>query len=407
MKQIKKSRRRKKSNEHFQSRKFIILFVTFLLIFFMINYISKFKYTKPNSNENKMTELDSLKLYFSDIDTSTTQIDTMFNVTSNIDQIKLCTSKLGILDNLIKIKQTEGIINVQLPINPSKLDLNFTNYYITKHLTKQKWKLESGLENESGSVQKLTFLSPDLQEKYVINIYYDQSKSYPIEKPKIAIIISELGDTKVHNLISYLKIPYPINYAIIPFRKNSQSIYSMIETSNHDILINVPMEDINYPKIDHGKYGLSVKMNESDINDSFDRQFKEFPKAKGCINYLGSLATTDEKLMAYFMDIISKHGLYFVDNLTPSTSMAYTVAQQKVIPSYKKTINLDFSQKNEKIKDKIALIKSINNNDQLILINILKQHLSTPEDLSTFCELLLESGYELVYISSIEESSIF
>lgn len=401
---MRKTKRKKISKDHNQSRKFIVLFIIFLFVFLIVNSISKFESSKPEIVQ--MTALDSLKLYFSDIDSNSTKSDTLVTIKSNIDQIKFYAMKLGVLEDLIKIKESEQTINVQLPINPSKLDLNFSNYYITKHLTKKQWKLVSGIENESGNIQKLTFMSPDLKEKFILSLYYDQSKSYPDEKPKIAIMISELGDTKVKNLISYLKLPYPINYAIIPFRKNTKSIYSLIETTNHDILIDVPMEDINYPKIDHGKYGLSVKMNESDVTDIFDKLYNEIPKAKGCINYLGSLATTDEKLMTYFMNSVSRHGLYFVDNLTPSTSMAYSVAQQKVIPSYKKTIDLDFTKNKETIKDKINLIKNTNN-DQLILINILKQNLTSPEELLSFCELLTEKGYELIYISSIEENSVF
>jgi len=395
-------KRQKNTKVSNQSRRFYLLFMVFLLLFFIIHKVSHFQKKIPV--DPVLTTQDSLQLYI-DAQTVPGQTQDSTVVTENPDEVILaCATKLGIPEDLFRSKKKENKVNIQMPVNSSKMDLNFANYYLTKTLSQKRWILLSGEENTGGSIQKLSFKPPYQTDQYIISLYYDKSNSYPIERPKIAIVISELGEKKFNNLLDYLKINRPVNYAIIPFRKYSQPIYELIESTKSDILLNCPMEDINYPKIDHGKHGIGVKLNKSQIEDCISKQLSEFPKAKGAINYLGSLATTDETIMKYTMQALKDRNIYFIDNMTPSSSIAFNVAQKMVLTSYKRNLTLDFTSKKETLKDKMTQITNLGYSSPLIIVCVPYSKLSNPEQFSKFCDMIAHSGYEFVYISSLENS---
>ncbi|HOE90849.1 MAG TPA: divergent polysaccharide deacetylase family protein [Candidatus Cloacimonadota bacterium] len=393
-KRKKPANKRKKTNIRSESRSFIFLLFAFIVLFFFIHWLANskgfLKKTDKVAKNQEVVKVDEPE-----------EPPIELEKTPENDILE-CAKKLEVPEKLYRIKKKDNTVNIQIPINPAKLDLYFANYFFTKELTSQGWLLISGEENVSGSTQKLSFKPPNQTDTYIINIYYDKSKSYPIEKPKIAIIITELGDEDFKDLSQYLQIPFHLNYAIIPFRKNTNRIYQQVLISNSEVLINVPMEDINYPKIDHGKYGIEVKFTEKDIINALKEQIKELPEAKGTINYLGSLATTDEQIMHYTMQTLKKHNLYFVDNMTPISSIAFNTAQKNVMSSYKKSLSLDLSSSTINLNTKLNEIVNLGVNQQIIVVTIPYYKLGSYQLFYGLCDLINKQGYEFIKISSLD-----
>src|SRR5690554_6840274 len=214
-KRIKNNSKKKNVQVGRESRSFFFLFIIFLLMFFLINWLAKI----PKNNQDKISTIEA-----SDTDTipkklneNMVKVNTISFEKDSYEYIVYeCAKKLEIPDKLFRLKVKDNIVNINLPINPNRLDLNFANYLISKELLDKKWILISGEESASERSQKLTFNTPDLGKQFVINIYYDNSKSYPVERPKIALVITELGDKEFSEISNYLNIPYKLNFAIIP-----------------------------------------------------------------------------------------------------------------------------------------------------------------------------------------------
>ena len=81
------------------------------------------------------------------------------------------------------------------------------------------------------------------------------------------------------------------------------------------------------------------------------------PSAKGGINYLGSLAATDESIMYYTMQFLKQITYILLDNLTPISSIAFKVAQQNTLTAFKNMV-LDFSQKHQSQREKNEIVKT-------------------------------------------------
>jgi len=392
--------RRANSTERSQSRKFFILFFLFLGLSYLTYHITKFQPEKKTPKV--MSAQDSIMLMTKGDTIQSAQSDSIPLGILPVKQIDLLSKKLGVIDDLIKIKEKEGQTIISLALNSNLLDLNFANYYFTKKLQEFNWRLLKGEENTAGSMQTLSFLAPNNQ-RFQINLFYDKSNSYPVQNTKIAIIITELGPHKMNNLISYLRNPYPVSYAIVPYRKYTQTFVQLLGSANVETLINIPMEDINYPEVDHGKNAITVKLKDHEIRQCIKDYQKEIPCAKGAINYLGSLASTDENIMKSTMTALKENNFFFVDNVSSVSTVAFTVAQKMVLPSYRKTLSLNFKEKKENFDQKIEKIKASAGNSQLIIITVPESDLPKPEDFIKFCGKLRKLNYDFIEISSLEE----
>lgn len=397
--------RKTNSKERSQSRRFVILFLLFVSLFYLMYYITQLQPTKDQPKI--LSAQDSVLIFAKNVANEQNTTDTLSLSLNPDDQLKTLSQKLGVIDELIKIKEKDGQTNISLALNSNLMDLNFANYFFTKMLLSKQWKLISGEENTAGSMQTLTFLTPNHSKKYQINLFYDKSNSYPIQNPKVAIIITELGLKKMPNLIEFLKSPYPINYAIIPYRKQTDTFVQLLGSANVELLINIPMEDINYPQVDHGKNAITVKLKEHEIKKYIEDYIKIIPNAKGSINYLGSLASTDETIMKYTMNSLKEKNLYFVDNVSSVSSVAFSVAQKMVLSSYRKTISFDFKDKKETLDTKIAKMKEFAGDSQIIIVTIPASDLPKPSEFIKLCNKIKLSNYDIVEISSLEEEIFF
>ncbi len=392
---FKNKNRNKKTGSKNQTRKFFLLFIAFWLLFYGLWVLSsQKKKTIPVDQIPKDTVNQVTPVFFPESDT----LRQHFSKSSE-DQLKYFCLKLGVLEKLIKIKEKNNEKNVFLPLNVSKMELNFANYFFTKNLTANGWRFINGIENTSGNTQTLSFYSPG-NIMYIINLYYDKSKSYPVEKPKVSIFITELGENYQKSYNDIFKIVHPINYAVLPDRKYTKKYIELITKAGYELIINIPMEPIDYPMTNPGKNSIFVKMNQHEINNMMDSFIKDFPNAKGALNYLGSLVTTDEEISKIFLKKLKEKNLYFVDNLTPTSSLAYNCAQKMVLSSYKRSMYL-------KLKDSKSvdlMVSDVKNSySQIVILVTPLSEIKDIKLLKSFCDKLTKEGFQIVFGSELEE----
>lgn len=393
---LKNRNRIKKTGHKNQTRKFFLLFFTFWIIFFILWKLADNTPGKKNIVKPVQDTIQVITPVF------TAEEDTLSNMQNESDesQITYYCLKLGVLESLIKVKEKDNEMNVFIPLNAAKLDLNFANFFFTKNLTVKGWRLLTGVENTSGNTQKLTFYSKR-NKKVHLNLYYDKSKAYPPEKQKIVVIITELGEMSEKKISELFKIRYPLNFAVLPDRKYTESLINVVTKSGYELLINIPMEPIDYPMTNPGEKSLFVKMSEKQIKDQMEEFYQDFPEAKGTINYMGSLVTTDETVSKVFLSSIKSKNLYFVDNLDPTSSLAFNCAQKMVLTSYKRSLTL-------RLKDQKSLntaLEDIRNKrgEQNIIINIPVSNITNVNLLVKLCESLEKEGLKVVFGSKLEE----
>ncbi len=170
-------------------------------------------------------------------------------------------------------------------------------------------------------------------------------------KPTLVLIIDDMGYNKKIGQ-ELLAIKLPITFAFLPLAPHSQSLLAQARNMNKEILLHLPMEAKD-PKWAPGPGGLMTSMPSDEIRRIVNENLAAISDAVGVNNHMGSRFTAHRDKMAHCLAVIKERGLFFIDSVTSSDSIAYELAREMDIPTARRNIFLD----NE--KDPEAIIKQL------------------------------------------------
>ncbi|MDN2664570.1 divergent polysaccharide deacetylase family protein [Psychromonas sp. 14N.309.X.WAT.B.A12] len=155
---------------------------------------------------------------------------------------------------------------------------------------------------------------------------------------KIAIIIDDIGYNR-HNQ-AFLKLPKAITFAILPFTPYSTKIANLAHQQSREVLLHIPMQAHSHNHL-LGKGALMEQMTKHSFQHTLSGALDDIPYAIGVNNHMGSKLTEETVPMQWTMDLLSQHGLFFVDSLTSAKSVAAKTAIAAGLPALKRHIFLD------------------------------------------------------------------
>ncbi len=207
---------------------------------------------------------------------------------------------------------------------------------------------------------KLKKLAQTPNETYPkFEIVFKKSKIYTLnlqikKKPYLAIVIDDWGYSKA--ILPYLKsINIPLNISILPGLKYSQATSRIAYAYGHEILLHLPMEPLPSEKIEKQLESTSIKksMNEGQINLILNDFLNNLENIKGVNNHMGSLITTNKKIMSIILKALKEKEIYYLDSKVVSDSIAPEIAKEINIVFFERDIFLDNEAKKEYIKNQI------------------------------------------------------
>ncbi len=155
---------------------------------------------------------------------------------------------------------------------------------------------------------------------------------------KIAIIIDDMGYNR-HNQ-SFSKLPNPVTFAILPFTPYSKKIANAAHQQHREVILHIPMQAQSHNHL-LGKGALMEQMTKQHFQHVLSQGLADIPYAIGVNNHMGSKLTEENIPMQWTMELLSKRGLFFVDSLTTSHSVAESNAVAAGLPALKRHIFLD------------------------------------------------------------------
>ena len=221
---------------------------------------------------------------------------------------------------------------------------------------------------------------------------------------KIAIIIDDVG-YPVSTFRYYLNFKGKLTFSVLPHLHRSRSYAEKLHKNGFEIMIHIPMEPINYPKVNPGPGALLIDDNITTIYRKIKSMISENPWAVGANNHMGSRLTQDCQKMNVILKALKKKNLFFIDSLTTSKSCAYKEAVKLKIPFAKRDIFLD--NKNDYNYIKRQFFK---------LINIAKYkgygigigHIQNRQTIRVLKSMQFETkkyGFHFVFVSEIVSSN--
>jgi hypothetical protein len=198
-----------------------------------------------------------------------------------------------------------------------------------------------------------------------------------------------------------------VTLAILPDQRYSELVMTKGVESGHETLIHIPMEPISYPQNNPGKNAIFVHLSEREIKKRMEHFVKQLPLCIGANNHMGSLVTTDEKVMKIVLSVLKEHNLFFIDSRTSTSSIAYDLAKRMIMPAFEASLFLDTPDiSQETMKSKIKILKSMaKTHDKILVIT----HCATQERyeyLRQFLDRISHLDFELIPVSVLFKNDL-
>lgn len=133
-------------------------------------------------------------------------------------------------------------------------------------------------------------------------------------RPKIALVIGGLGLNARATQAAIETLPAEVTLSFVPYAEGLQGWIDMARAHGHEVLLETPMEPLDYPDNDPGPYTLMTDAPAPETAKKLDWILSRATGYFGLTNYLGSRFLADDKAYDAFAGAVRGRGLGFIDD---------------------------------------------------------------------------------------------
>ncbi len=182
----------------------------------------------------------------------------------------------------------------------------------------------------------------------------EEESALPRVRPKrrgnIVLIIDDLGfdGQPIDRLMS---LDANVNCAILPNGTRATETAEKLNARGFEILVHLPMQ----PKGSEapGRNAILTSMSDDEIARATRENIHAIPHARGVNNHMGSLATTDRRVMTNVIRAMPD-GMYFIDSRTTGGSVAADVARELNVRTAARNVFLDDVASESAVRRQVA-----------------------------------------------------
>ncbi len=133
-------------------------------------------------------------------------------------------------------------------------------------------------------------------------------------KPKVALIIGRLGQDANLTRQAIETLPGEVTLSFVPYASGLQGWIDLARQHGHEVLIEVPMEPLDYPANDPGPYTLLAAAPAKDTVTRLEWILSRATGYFGVSNAFGSRFVNAQAPMEAVLTNLRKRGLAFIDD---------------------------------------------------------------------------------------------
>ena len=169
--------------------------------------------------------------------------------------------------------------------------------------------------------------------------------------PRLAIILDDWGyQASLMNLV--VDIHRPITLAVLPHLPHSTGVAEEAFDHGLGVMLHMPMQPKNKWR-GLERHTILVTDNEKVIKACLDSALTSVPHVEGVNNHMGSLATSDERVMRIVLSHLMSKGLFFIDSNTAAATVSPKISKELGMRFAKRDIFIDNEMVPESIKKQL------------------------------------------------------
>lgn len=166
---------------------------------------------------------------------------------------------------------------------------------------------------------------------------------------RVAIVIGGMGVSQTSTEAAINKLPPEVTLAFAP-QGNSLSRWAQAaRRKGHEILLQIPMEPFDYPKVDPGRGTLIVEATPEANLKILHESMGRLTNYVGVVNYLGARFTSEDAALNPVVQEIGNRGLMYLDDGTSARSQADVLSATNKAPFAAADLMIDGVQEKTEI----------------------------------------------------------
>lgn len=133
-------------------------------------------------------------------------------------------------------------------------------------------------------------------------------------RPKVSLVIGGLGLNAKATRQAIEGLPAEITLSFVPYAEGLQGWIDLARNHGHEVLLEAPMEPLDYPENDPGPYTLMAQAPAGETAKKLEWVLSRASGYFGVTNYLGSRFLASDQAMNGLTGALRGRGLAFVDD---------------------------------------------------------------------------------------------
>ena len=235
--------------------------------------------------------------------------------------------------------------------------------------------------------------------------YSRPNKDVTSDRPRIAIIVTGLGQSRAATEAAIKNLPPEISLAIDSHSRGIAYWIDRAREVGHEVLLTLPMESVSFPFEDPGPGTLRVleapEENVKQVEWIMSRASGYF----GLMGVAGSKFTTNQEQTAFILKAIKDRGLMFVDGGYTLETLVPRIAFKEQVTWAAVEMEIDTELDGEKIEEKLAALETLAQRRSISIGRISPYPVSIAH-LSEWIKTLQDKGIDLVPVSSLANKQL-
>ena len=178
------------------------------------------------------------------------------------------------------------------------------------------------------------------------------------KRPRIAVVVGGLNVSVSNTKLALARLPGPITLAFAPFASDAQASVDAARGAGHEVLLEVPMEPLDFPESDPGAHALMVAASGDENIRRLNWSLSRFTGYIGITNLLGARFMSQQSTIEPVLKETARRGLIFFDDGTSRSSLALTAARHAGASIATGILVLDDVQNRESVDKKLAELET-------------------------------------------------
>ena len=233
-------------------------------------------------------------------------------------------------------------------------------------------------------------------------IEYSRNFKHSDRKPRIAIIINNLGLSATYTEQILKMMPKNVTLSFSHISPQLKKWVREARQKGYEILIDLPMEPIGFPRNDPGRSTLLTSLNEVENLNRLEYIMVQSGGYVGLLSTHGDKFTLNSELLLPILKSIKTRGLLYVDSRTTSQSLGPELSSNIQLPRAFNNVFIDKTPSRDYITTKLRELERIAV-DKKFAVAIAQPLPLSIEIISEWTSELKEKGIALAPITAIAD----